>query len=489
MSMPSSGFRNAFNIDPGLGRMVVASLVLHLLLVALLAGNMFRLHQPLHPITYIDLANLPVYDLPVVPPLVEPEAQEPITLPAEPPPPPSPPPTPVAEQLTPQPAPVPAPVPVPAPKPETKSVAKPTPPPPTPAVPRQEIPLPRPARRAYTEPRPENRPALPERGARVETTVEAELEVRPALPSYDRPAAQSAASLPQESTQLRSLKEQAELAAPTAPIRRDRQDRPAVNQPLPAPAAVALAPPSDAEVVTIDPALRPLRERAPASTSLPSPAAVALAAPPDRSAPVAIVPDPAGEKYEPRRSTTSPAELPVQTRVEPRRASDPTIVAPASRGTVPPPRREDSPAPSLPASSTLTVARAESPEVALSRPQASPRPTPKPAEDGSLPGSRGDSFHFLDAMAPTDLDPSRLVSLNKLHTCRNPEAENQLKTRLATLLSRPQRCRSGGVVFDVRQPDSAWSIHIDLYNYEQREFQDRCDALQLAVACFEQSRR
>jgi hypothetical protein len=42
-------------------------------------------------------------------------------------------------------------------------------------------------------------------------------------------------------------------------------------------------------------------------------------------------------------------------------------------------------------------------------------------------------------------------------------------------------CRSGGVVFDIRNPESAYSIHIDLYNYEQREFQDRCDALRLAV--------
>ena len=44
-------------------------------------------------------------------------------------------------------------------------------------------------------------------------------------------------------------------------------------------------------------------------------------------------------------------------------------------------------------------------------------------------------------------------------------------------LSRPGTCRTGGVVFDIRQPESAWSIHLDIYNYEHREFQDRCDAL------------
>ncbi|MBE0597413.1 MAG: hypothetical protein IH614_09095, partial [Desulfuromonadales bacterium] len=94
------------------------------------------------------------------------------------------------------------------------------------------------------------------------------------------------------------------------------------------------------------------------------------------------------------------------------------------------------------------------------------------------------SFDFLEGVPSAELDPAKLVSLNRLRTCRDPEAEKQLKTRLATLLSRPQLCRSGGVIFDVRHPESAWSIHVDLFNYEQREFPDRCAALQLAVDCF-----
>ncbi len=70
-----------------------------------------------------------------------------------------------------------------------------------------------------------------------------------------------------------------------------------------------------------------------------------------------------------------------------------------------------------------------------------------------------------------------MVNLNRLRTCLDPTAETTLKSRLAAMLSQPALCRSGGVVFDIRNPESAYSIHLDIYNYEQREFKDRCDAL------------
>jgi hypothetical protein len=99
----------------------------------------------------------------------------------------------------------------------------------------------------------------------------------------------------------------------------------------------------------------------------------------------------------------------------------------------------------------------------------------------TLPVGGGGSFDFLDSMASSDLDRSFMVSLNRLRTCRDPGEETKLKTSLASLLNQPAMCRSGGVVFDIRNPESAYSIHINLYNYEQKEFQDRCDALRLAV--------
>jgi hypothetical protein len=90
-------------------------------------------------------------------------------------------------------------------------------------------------------------------------------------------------------------------------------------------------------------------------------------------------------------------------------------------------------------------------------------------------------YDFLDKVAPEDLDPSVMVSLNRLRTCRDPEEEIRLKTRLASMLNRPAICRSGGCLFDIRYQESAYSIHIDLYNYEKRDFKDRCEALSLAV--------
>ncbi len=105
------------------------------------------------------------------------------------------------------------------------------------------------------------------------------------------------------------------------------------------------------------------------------------------------------------------------------------------------------------------------------RQQRSVAPSPRPAR----------AYDFLDKIAPADLDPAVRISLNRLSTCLDPEEEMTLKSRLAAMLSRPTVCRAGGVVFSVHFPESAYSIHIDLYNYEWREFPDRCAALTLAL--------
>jgi hypothetical protein len=105
------------------------------------------------------------------------------------------------------------------------------------------------------------------------------------------------------------------------------------------------------------------------------------------------------------------------------------------------------------------------------------------------PATRSASFEFFERESPPDLDHTRLVSLTELRTCLDPLAESELRTRLATALSRPGTCRSGGVFFDFHQPESAWSIRIDIYNYEGATFRDRCAALQRAVECSEYGRR
>jgi hypothetical protein len=95
-----------------------------------------------------------------------------------------------------------------------------------------------------------------------------------------------------------------------------------------------------------------------------------------------------------------------------------------------------------------------------------------------------ESYDRLDLLGPGELDPSVAMSLSRLRTCRDPGEEMTLKSRLAAMLGNPTRCRSGGVVFDIRNVESAYSTHIDIYNYERREFRDRCAALQVIIdAC------
>lgn len=152
--------------------------------------------------------------------------------------------------------------------------------------------------------------------------------------------------------------------------------------------------------------------------------------------------------------------------------------------------------PSLGKETRRTAATVRPPDIDLQPPSPPPRPAlaTAPAEKTleprrpELPAGANAPFAFLDQLAPAELDRSLLVSLNRLRTCRDPRAELQLRTRLATLLSRPALCRSGGVVFDVLYPESAYSVHIDLYNYEQKEFSDRCAALRQAIDCFEARR-
>jgi hypothetical protein len=121
-----------------------------------------------------------------------------------------------------------------------------------------------------------------------------------------------------------------------------------------------------------------------------------------------------------------------------------------------------------------------------------PPPAVKPKEApavSSLPAGAASSFDHLDRMAPADLDGMYLVSLNRLRTCRDPQTEMKLRTQLASLVRQPGTCRTGGVVFAILQPETAWSIHVDIYDFEQREFQDRCAALGLAAQCLEGVRR
>lgn len=323
-------------------------------------------------------------------------------------------------------------------------------PPPVRQVPPAEAPLPRPSQ--MTPPLPERlaeaRSPLPSRKAEMAVQPEASLPVAPSLASYDqtpRPAA--AAVLPKQTSSFDSAAPTAGLVAQPAPGR--VADRAPARESLPSAATAALGSPAGAELSAVDTGLSSVRYETPsAAPALPSPV---------------------------RRETVATG-----------RGGEAEIGSPQGTGVRTDIGERASDA-QQPASGRTQVAFAGAgPEETLRGPAATVRNNGSPAAT-ALPAGGG-SFDFLDFVAPADLDRSVMVSLNRLRTCLDPEAEMKLKTRLAALLGRPALCRSGGVIFDIRNPESAYSIHIDLYNYERREFQDRCDALRLAVQSCEARR-
>lgn len=114
--------RNPFHQDPRIGRMVLLSLVIHLIVVLLFAGVLLpRFPQPSRPVYYVDLLNLPVKSPQAGRPQARPHKTKPAPRPEPKPPertvtPPKPNP-PAKVVLPPKPAPKPEPAPKPKPKP------------------------------------------------------------------------------------------------------------------------------------------------------------------------------------------------------------------------------------------------------------------------------------------------------------------------------------------------------------------------------------
>lgn len=78
-------------------------------------------------------------------------------------------------------------------------------------------------------------------------------------------------------------------------------------------------------------------------------------------------------------------------------------------------------------------------------------------------------------------DPARMISLNQLKACIDPDAELDLKTRLATELDTAGKCSIRNMVFFYKYPENAYTLQVDVYNPEN--FGDRCDALRTAIQC------
>jgi hypothetical protein len=298
--------------------------------------------------------------------------------------------------------------------------------------------LPPPSPQPVRERRPQERPALPEEKAQIAARQEAVLP-DPGRSSYEERPDPASASLPKRTAALRN---EASLDLGEGPQRVRAAERGTAKATLPESPAMTL----DRSDETI------LDDAAPRMNARYEKRADSPAVPP--SLPQGTVP-PGGEEAD--------ISLPKAT----------AFAVPGSLKAVamlPSAERRDSP--------LAGIGRNADPD--LTGPSVQKASLPK-ARARWAPDAPGNSYEFLDLVRPEELDRSVMVSLNRLRTCLDPNEELTLKTRLAAMLSRPGQCRAGGVVFDIRNPESAYSIHVDLYNYEQKEFQDRCSALRLAV--------
>ena len=420
---------------------------------------------------------------------------------------------------------VPAPKVVPLPKPQ--KVARPAP-----------VPKPHPIQVARVAPAPVSKkivrpaPSRPKAAAIVRQPAPKEIRIPAPSPTAPVRTERAVNSSPIPSARRTRVGSRSEADLPVVPraSRFAETPRPEVGDLQQTKATFgAAAPRTD---LAVHPALNRAPSRASAGESLPVDKAVTLNR---RSAPELNLPATGltGIHYPKARASTSPAGLPVRREsVVSASQGDESILPPPSPGAGPKRRertenaslpgpsgqevafaaresrsaldlpsassasvsrrngRKTSTAPALPQGGTSSVAFAgDGPEQALNLPAATVGsgggPVTASAQPAAVPGK---SYDFLDSMAPGDLDPSVKTRLNNLHTCLDPEAEMNLKSRMAGLLSRPALCRSGGVVFDIGSPESAYSIQIDLYNYEKRDFPDKCAALKSALEACEARR-
>lgn len=110
---------------------------------------------------------------------------------------------------------------------------------------------------------------------------------------------------------------------------------------------------------------------------------------------------------------------------------------------------------------------------------------------GSLGGvGEGDDSPSGDGLAAANVsfegaedgyDPARMISLNDLNACIDPNAEFPLKTTLATEIDTNGKCAIRAMVFFFKNPENAYTLQVDVFNPEN--FVDRCDALRTAIQC------
>ncbi len=99
----------------------------------------------------------------------------------------------------------------------------------------------------------------------------------------------------------------------------------------------------------------------------------------------------------------------------------------------------------------------------------------------------GGKVRFVTGIDSGALDPALLVSLNQLRACVDQSEEDRLRTRLATLLEKEGRCRTGNMIFFFKYPEDGWTMQVSLYN--PIDFSDKCSALLAAIECINHSKQ
>ncbi len=99
-----------------------------------------------------------------------------------------------------------------------------------------------------------------------------------------------------------------------------------------------------------------------------------------------------------------------------------------------------------------------------------------PSGDGLVSGSV--SFNGVDDVY---YDPARMISLNQLNACIDPNAEWPLKTSLAAALDMNGKCSIRNMIFFFKNTENGYTLQVDVFNPEK--FVDRCEALRTAIQC------
>lgn len=117
-------------------------------------------------------------------------------------------------------------------------------------------------------------------------------------------------------------------------------------------------------------------------------------------------------------------------------------------------------------------------------------PASRPAAVGAGSQMPTDRTPRLQAASPqARLDQTSLAAFRSLKTCLDTEQESRLKMTLAKLLAEDATCTSGSTQYFFAATETSYSLQVGIAAGAGQVFKDRCDALQQAVRCVEQSRK